>query len=191
MEKLIEQNFSRHAGSYDKYATVQLRVAHDLLGSFSLHGLKAILELGCGTGNYTLLLADKFKEASIVALDISQAMLIQARKKITGHHIEFIQADAAEFRTQQHFDLITSNACLQWVGDLNLILSNYRRMLKPGGTITFSTFGSRTFCELDQAISLFSGKRTIPAAGFLPQERLKGILKELFTTVKIRPVVYR
>ena len=117
--KKIEQNFSKYADTYDIYCTVQKNIAKELVNKLNLPFIPGnILEIGCGTGNYTMLLREKFPNALIDSIDISLAMLEKAKNKISDYKITFFQQDAQNFNTNQKFDLITSNATFQWFNDL-------------------------------------------------------------------------
>lgn len=65
----IAHNFSRYAHLYDKYAGVQNQAALELVSSLKNNNFSKILELGCGTGNYTLMLREKFRDARIKAVE--------------------------------------------------------------------------------------------------------------------------
>jgi malonyl-CoA O-methyltransferase len=188
MEKSVERSFSRHAASYDKYSLVQLDIAQKLLDSFFQNAVEDIFEIGCGTGNYTILLSKRFLDAHILAIDISLAMLNVALNKDISN-VEFVKADANEFCSIRKFDLITSNACLQWVDDLGLTLAACRAMLNKGGVVTFSTFGPKTFYELSTVMRLFAKGGKISAQNFLSLDGLTTTLKQLFTEVEIIPVI--
>ncbi len=85
-KELIKRNFSRYAEYYDQYCSVQSLCARKLIEknktdcirsllSKRASGPLRILEIGCGTGNYTKLLIKRFPNAEIKALDISPAMI--------------------------------------------------------------------------------------------------------------------
>jgi len=178
-------SFSRHAATYDDYAFVQRDIAVRLLDEFDYPAAENILEIGCGTGNYTALLRTRFLKARITALDISGPMLnIAVKKNIEG--IAFLKADAATFTTAERFDLITSNACLQWIDGLEAALMRYKEMLMPGGVMTFSTFGPQTYHELAHAVCLAGVGGNIAAQDFLPQEELTCILKKVFNSFEVK-----
>ena len=71
---------------------------------------RRIMDLGCGPGNSTELLAQRFPRAELQALDSSEAMLIAARKRVRS--CAFLLEDMAEWTPAQRFDLIFANASL-------------------------------------------------------------------------------
>lgn len=93
------------------------------------------LEIGCGTGKNTVWLAEKAKH--ITAIDLSDEMLSHARRKVTAHHVHFIQADITgewNFR-EGHYDLITFSLVLEHIQDLDHIFNEASRSLNNGGYI--------------------------------------------------------
>ncbi len=81
-KQTLIKNFSKYAYAYDKYADVQNTAAFELISQIRENGFKSILEIGCGTGNYTAILRQKFKIAKIKAVDISGKMIEIARNKV-------------------------------------------------------------------------------------------------------------
>ncbi len=96
-----------------------------------------VLEVGCGTGSLTKELARK--QASILAIDISDDLLSRARKKVLGSNIEFRLENAYELSSVEDisFDTIVGNSVLHHL-DVEKALSEFYRILKPGGTLFFS-----------------------------------------------------
>ncbi len=178
---VITRNFSRHSHLYDKYAHVQSLAARELIDKLGGKEYSQILDIGCGTGNYTLLLRKKYKGANITALDISHDMVDAARSKCGNNGIEFIVADAEKISFSDGFDLITSNATFQWLSDLEASVRKYRQALTSGGSMVFSVFGPLTFCELGQSLKeVLGGSASISAENFLGEENLSKIMKSCF-----------
>jgi malonyl-CoA O-methyltransferase len=190
VKQVVIRNFSRFALSYDLFSGIQMRAAEDLAGRIIDNEIKSILELGCGTGNYTLILSDRFNKAKIKALDISPEMLNVARKKLQGRTVEFLEADAEGLNLAEKFDLVTSNACFQWFGDLGKELQSYRLMLNPGGKLVFSVFGPQTLRELDDSLSTFLDDFSIDARRFPARDGLERLLKDNFKSTKLSETIY-
>jgi len=187
----IANNFSRYAHLYDKYASVQNRAALKLTGSLRNNNFSKILELGCGTGNYTLMLRREFSGAKIKALDISEEMIYVAQNKFKNKDIEFMVADAQKPILDRDFDLITSNACFQWLDDLGKALRGYAKSLRKGGSVYFSIFGPRTFYELDTVLKNVLEESRLDSAYFCDRDSLRAMLKDDFKSVKINEVCYK
>ncbi|KJK59327.1 trans-aconitate 2-methyltransferase [Saccharothrix sp. ST-888] len=127
------QQYLRHAGH-------RTRPFLDLLARVSeLPGTPAhIADLGCGAGNLTALLADRWPDAHITGLDNSADMLAAAREfagpTSGGGTLGFRAADAAEWIPDRPYDLVVSNAALQWVPNHPELLAGWVDSLAPGGT---------------------------------------------------------
>lgn len=154
----IRHNFSRHARRYDSFSLIQDQVGAALLGMVPDQAALRILDVGCGTGTFTRGLAQRFGQAKITALDLCPDMLEAARQKLPCDRIRWLCADAETVAFEQPFDLIVSNACLQWFDDLPATLQRYRQLLGPRGMLAFSAFGPLTFLELNQIVRKARGR---------------------------------
>ena len=185
----IQKKFSRAADTYDMYAAVQSDVAKQLaarLPSGKASGTCSnILEIGCGTGNFTGLLADRFPGAMIQALDFSPEMLSQARLKQKKTDIRFICLEAEQFLANgvdESFDLVASNGALQWFADLEESIKNIARILRPGGIFLCSIFGPGSLGELGLGLKTLFGQTTNVAASAFPDaDTLQKSLTAYFT----------
>lgn len=92
---------------------------------------KTVADLGCGPGNSTDLLRQAFPQAKLVGIDNSADMIRRAREKYPA--LEFISQDLRELSGQ--YDLLFSNACLQWVPDHPNLLPKLMSLLTPGGVL--------------------------------------------------------
>ncbi len=190
-KELIKNNFSKCAKVYDCYSNIQNLCAENLIKKADTKGFNKILDIGCGTGNYTRLIKQRFPESRVKAVDISKEMIRVSRRKLKSDSIEFITADAEEVDFKEKFDLITSNVSFQWFGDLETALTRYTKFLKQGGLILFSIFGPRTFFELAKSLGIFSRQNpAIAAAGFLDKTRIEAVLKSIFSQVKVEEETY-
>jgi malonyl-CoA O-methyltransferase len=189
-KKIIARNFSQCASTYDRYAQVQRIAAAKLLDKVKENGFRSILEIGCGTGNYTLLLRNKFKHAGLKAIDISEAMVARAREKLKDSEVEFVICDAEEIEFQESFDLVTSNGCLQWFTDLRAAIQRYRMSLSKGGVISFSIFGPKTYRELNTALRRSLKEYSVPASRFPEAAEIKDILRENFQGIDLEEDIY-
>ncbi|QJW45708.1 malonyl-ACP O-methyltransferase BioC [bacterium BFN5] len=155
-KKVLARHFGRMSESYDEYANVQKYMAHSLHKFAEQSGeFVKILEIGCGTGFFTRLLADLYPQAQILATDISPEMLMTARSNLNSFsHVRFAVEDGEHLKTQEKFDLIISNAAFQWFNHYQHAFQNFYDRLVPGGCLLFATFGSNTFHELDASFKV-------------------------------------
>jgi malonyl-CoA O-methyltransferase len=116
------------------------------------HRPQAILDAGCGTGYAVRALARRYRHARVVGIDIAQPMLVEARRRTGWFGAKpYVCGDieALPFPDGQ-FDLLFSNLALQWC-DPERALREFRRVLRPGGLLMFTTFGPDTLRELRTA----------------------------------------
>jgi len=152
----MQKNFSQNALTYDQYAVVQKEMARELLLKIISTGkyFRNILEIGCGTGFLTELLAKEYPLAQITATDIAPEMIIVAREKLElFSNINYFVADGENLMLDNvffapPFDLIVSSAVFQWFTDYETAFTQYHTYLESGGNLIFSTFGAGTFKEL-------------------------------------------
>ncbi|MEV6613621.1 trans-aconitate 2-methyltransferase [Streptomyces sp. NPDC051051] len=95
-----------------------------------------IADLGCGPGNVTTRLTDRWPTARVTGYDNSAPMLARARTH-AGPHLDFVHADLTTWAPTETYDLIVSNAALHWVpGHLDAFPA-WLAGLAPGGTLAF------------------------------------------------------
>lgn len=146
----IRRNFARRAATYDAHAWVQRRMADELLQCTgpAVSRARNILEIGCGTGYLTQKLRHLNPEAFLVAVDLDEALIREARRKLPRDPgIGWLVADG-ETLTRGHFDLIISNSTFQWFTEPQDTLKRYQECLTPRGCLAFTAMGPATFREL-------------------------------------------
>jgi len=116
---------------YLKFADERTRPSLDLVSGIVLAEPERVIDLGCGPGNSTAVLQQKWPEAEIYGLDSSAEMITQARA--ADDSIHWILSDIKDWNPDQPFDLIFSNAALQWVPDHETIFPQLIAHLKPAG----------------------------------------------------------
>lgn len=192
-KKNICRCFSRAADTYDDYAHVQREAAFKLADRLDLgmSAAESILEIGCGTGNFTLLLAGRFPEADILALDFSQPMIeVAARKLASCGNVRFGCRDAEYFlaETDESYDLIASNTAMQWFEALDTAFVRISDRLNDNGLFLCSIFGSETLNELAQGLNgLRAGREIKSVSGrFCAKDELTALLENCFSSVEIK-----
>ena len=118
---------------YLKFTDHRLRPALELLDRVPLAAPKRVVDLGCGSGNITRIIADRWPEAAVSGLDNSAEML--AKCAAEPSRIEWAEADAKTWTPAQPPDLIFSNAALQWVDEHEKLFPRLMTLLPDGGCL--------------------------------------------------------
>ncbi len=118
---------------YLRFGNERLRPALDLLAQIPLTAPGRVVDLGCGAGNVTAILRQRFPDADIVGVDGSESMLAKART--SAANCTFEQADFFQWQPRHKLDLIYSNAALQWVDRHTTLFPRLLSFLAPGGVL--------------------------------------------------------
>ena len=111
----------------------RLRPALDLIARIPLAAPESIVDLGCGTGNVTRLLAERWPDARIIGIDGSPEMLARAREG--GGRIRWVRAALDDWRPEEPVGLVFSNAALHWLGDHARLFASLADAVAPGGAL--------------------------------------------------------
>ncbi|MCE7795026.1 methyltransferase domain-containing protein [Sphingobium sufflavum] len=146
----IADAFGRAARSYDDAAAPQRQAAAlvaDLAAQQRLPERPRILEVGCGTGILTRHIRAHWPDADLVASDLSPDMVGQAARgaMIAGTFLS-MDGEVPPF-DGPWFDLILSSLAFQWFSDLPTAIERLAGLLRPGGSLFFSTMGADSFAE--------------------------------------------
>jgi trans-aconitate 2-methyltransferase len=139
------------------------RPARELLGRVPLVSAQRVVDLGCGPGNSTALLRQRWPEARLTGVDSSAEMLARARHDHSG--IEWVEADAGHFVAGEPLDVLFANALLQWLPAHDVLLPALFRQLAPGGVLAVQV--PRNFSE--------PSHRLMHEAGGAWAQRLAGV----------------
>jgi trans-aconitate 2-methyltransferase len=121
------------ARQYLKFEDERTRPPRDLLAQVPLQKPHLVVDLGCGPGNSTALLVERFPQSEVTGLDSSPDMLRKAHERLP--QCQFIQTDIGTWMPQPSTDLIFSNAVLQWLPDHRPIMQRLLEALPPGGVL--------------------------------------------------------
>lgn len=141
---------------YLRFGEERTRPAIDLAGRVECAVVKRIMDLGCGPGNSTAVLAGRWPDAETVGVDSSRSMLEKARA--TSESVRWVEHDAARDMTfLGKFDLVFSNAALQWIPDVGELVPRLFGMLNPGGALAVQVPYNQTLPAFAALRELASG----------------------------------
>ena len=122
---------------YSEVSDLQKEHGKEMIQKLSLEKNMKILDLGCGTGYLSALLADSVGPAGkVVAVDPIKSRLELAKKQYSRPNLVFLEANDATFPEDQ-YDLVFSNYVLHWIENKNALLKRVYQNLKPGGQFAF------------------------------------------------------
>jgi trans-aconitate 2-methyltransferase len=120
---------------YLTFADQRTRPAAELLARVPAQHPARIIDLGCGPGNSTALLAARWPDARLEGLDSSAEMLEEARAN--GVLADWVRADVAAWTPDAPYDVIFSNATFQWLPDQAVLFPRLMSFVKPSGIFAF------------------------------------------------------
>ncbi|HEX7725319.1 MAG TPA: trans-aconitate 2-methyltransferase [Rhizomicrobium sp.] len=120
---------------YLTYADERTRPAADLLARVAREKPARVADLGCGPGNSTALLAQRWPQAKVEGVDSSPQMIDAAKK--SGVAANFILADLASWKPDAPYDVVFSNATYQWLPDHRALLPRLMGFVAKGGVFAF------------------------------------------------------
>lgn len=177
-KELVKSRFEKSIETYDKTAIVQRSMAEILSENICKYCgtyFENIFEFGTGTGFLTTCISKKIQFKDYTANDI-----VDKSQKFVNNIIpnaKFINGDIETIKLEQQFDLIVSNASMQWVSDLEKLLRNLKLSLKKNGTLAFTTFGEQNYREIKDTTGL--------TLNYLKTETLIQLLENYFNIVNL------
>ncbi|AWM90740.1 trans-aconitate 2-methyltransferase [Pseudomonas sp. 31-12] len=121
------------AKQYVAFEDERTRPARDLLAAIPSVDARSAIDIGCGPGNSTELLVERFADATVRGLDSSTDMIEAARKRLP--QLQFDTTDIDTWNEPGSFDVIFANAVLQWVPDHATLLPSLAARLTEGGSL--------------------------------------------------------
>ncbi len=125
------------ATHYSRFEDARTRPAHDLVAAIPCTAVARAVDLGCGPGNSTQVLAARWPDAGILGIDSAPDMIRAARERLP--HVRFEVADIADWHADAPVDLILANASLQWLPDHARLFPHLLGQLAEGGCLAVQT----------------------------------------------------
>src|SRR5487761_186104 len=142
------------AGQYLRFGGERARPFFDLVAQVGAAEPRYVADLGCGPGNLTAALAQRWPGAAVVGVDSSpemiataqastaQASTAQASTARAAPNLSFALGDVRDWRPEQPLDVLVCNAVLQWVPRHDELLLRWADVLAPGGWLAFQLPGN-------------------------------------------------
>ncbi|MBU5317310.1 methyltransferase domain-containing protein [Clostridium bornimense] len=117
------------------FKSQRTQLAIDLVNRITIDNPKKVLDIGCGPGNSTNVLAQRFKGSYILGIDNSSNMIETVKNQYSN--IDFNICDASKKLSgfDKDFDIVFSNACIQWISNHYKLLKDMMQLIKPGGIL--------------------------------------------------------
>lgn len=137
------------ASQYLKFGDERTRAAEDLAGRIRIESPGRIVDLGCGPGNSTRILRERWPDSKILGVDNSPEMIQAAQESYPNE--EWLLADLANWSPDVPVDLIYSNAALHWLPDHGQLIPRLFSLVADGGALAFQ-IPSSTFVTVRKLI---------------------------------------
>jgi trans-aconitate 2-methyltransferase len=153
---------------YLRFSEERTRPSRELVSGIPMQRASTIVDLGCGPGNSTAALLERWPDATITGLDSSTEMLEYARKTYPNHEWTYGDISAWASTAAVDHDIVFSSAALQWVGDHQILFPNIMRRVAMGGVFAVQVPYNweepfhRVLCDLEASNSW---RQRLPAAG--------------------------
>lgn len=118
---------------YYRFRQQRTQPSIDLVARIPLETPSRIVDLGCGAGNSTAALRNRWPASSIVGVDSSEEMLGEAKQADDG--TVWVKDDIASWQPDEPFELVFSNAALQWLPDHSELIPRLLQAVTPGGVL--------------------------------------------------------
>jgi len=190
------------ANLYLKFADHRMRPALDLMGRLDpANGARpghAVYDLGCGAGNISRILAERFPEAPVIGIDSSEEMLAKARSQTVDARVTFQKGDLAHFKPSLPPGILYSNAAYHWLDGHIDMFPGLLKLLPSGGQLAIQmprNHEAPSHASMKQAAEAgpwrdrLAGVR--PIAPVLEPARYYDALKPLCSDLEVWETIYQ
>ena len=118
---------------YLKFKSERTQPSIDLVARIMISNPETVIDIGCGPGNSTQIIHRRWSNADIVGLDSSQKMIEKAREDYPSQ--KWMVGDASDLDTNQKYDIVFSNATLQWIPDHDVLIPRLFNTVNKDGVL--------------------------------------------------------
>lgn len=143
------------AEQYESSSQNQKKWGAELVAMLDIKGDEKVLDIGCGDGKLTAMIAQKLPQGLAVGIDSSADMIALSKKNFTTEthpNLRFVTKDARDLDFDNVFDIVFSNACLHWIIDHMPVLRGIRQSLKPGGRMLVQMGGEGNAAKIIEVV---------------------------------------
>jgi len=149
-------SFHWDAADYAANSSAQYQWGCELIAQLALRENESVLDLGCGDGKLTALMAQQARV--VTGIDASPQMVTLAQRRWGGvRNMAFACVDAQQLIFDVAFDAVISNSALHWMEDQPAVLAGVRRALKPDGRMLLQTPASGNCAQFIEAVDRVRG----------------------------------
>lgn len=132
------------AATYQGISDPQVEWGREVLAAVDLRGDERAIDAGCGTGRVTRLLAERLPAGEVLAVDASQNMVDEARRRLAdlAPRVRVTRADLLELEVDEPADLAFSTATFHWITDHARLFARLHAALAPGGALVAQCGGA-------------------------------------------------
>ncbi len=173
--------------TYDRISDPMLRMGAAVVERLHLVGDERVLDAGCGSGRVTEQLAERLPRGRVIALDASEAMIAEARRRLGrfGERVSYVAADLLDpIPVPEPVDAVLSTATFHWIVDHDRLYRNLATAIRPGGRLVAQAGGAGNVLRVRQIADELRGsldhlrcfpepeeeRRRLESAGFVDVE---------------------
>ena len=157
---LVKKRFAKSLNTYDENALIQKTMAEKLVSLLGRLEYNSIFEVGCATGILTREIKENLFFESYCANDLVEKSKGYISKILDN--FDFVAGDIETVSLEPRYDLIISNACLQWCNDITQTIDKLYSALNSGGVLAFSIFGEENLLEVNDLFGIENKFYPIP-----------------------------
>ncbi len=159
-KSLVKKRFKRSLKTYNDNAFAQKQMAEKLVNMLPSKSFKSVFEIGCASGILTSEIKKHINFESFTANDLVEESKNYINKIIPVN--TFISGDIEELCFEEKYDLIISNACLQWCGNIEKTILKLYDLLEDKGILAVSIFGDENLKEIKNLFNIENKMYTMP-----------------------------
>ncbi len=133
MREEMEKMATWNPQQYLKFKNERTQPSIDLAAKVRIENPATVIDIGCGPGNSTQVLRQRWPNARITGLDSSREMIERAKTDFPDQ--EWLLADASKLEPYQTYDVVFSNAALQWIPDHDILIPRLLQIVSAGGAL--------------------------------------------------------